>query len=587
MTWLLAFGSAWLIGLLGIAAAWPRHRRLRDSLSLILPLGLGLGLAATSAAYFFCAAFAPAPLAVSSVLEILVAIALVVVIRRRRRVSAQADGSFSGLSWASCLAATLLVQAAVAAVVVALRGFAASPFGLWDGWAIWNMHARFVASGNPGIGALARSPELIWTHPDYPMLIPASVALAWAICGAEIPLVPGLVSLLFAAATVCLLVGAVSRLRNALVGCVAGLVLLGTPFFLSQATAQYADIPLGFFILASCAALVISAQEGRGFLFLAGAAAGAAAWTKNEGMLFAMVAAACVAVSGAPARRRERLPVFLGGLFLALVPVVLFKGLVAPSNDVVSMSVASRLGQVADGSRHHKILSALMTELGRFGEWGSCPYIGLAATLLLSGRPRIGRPEKTVVCMLVLTLAGYYFIYLVTPRDLSWQLTFSLNRLLLQLWPSAIFLWALCLGFESAPKPAVGRRTLAVFVAANLVLGCLVLSALGRQLAPDELMEGKVDGSSVAVGLGQGWYGKEGGPGETWSWSKGRSELRIFVEGDTPGTSALEFRVRSLGTRVVTARFFGGIVWKGQVAEGYQEVEIPGLRLHRGINTIE
>jgi hypothetical protein len=45
-----------------------------------------------------------------------------------------------------------------------------------------------------------------------------------------------------------------------------------------------------------------------------------------------------------------------------------------------------------------------------------------------------------------LTLAGYFFIYLITPRDIYWHLRFSLNRLFLQLWPSAIFLFFVALG---------------------------------------------------------------------------------------------------------------------------------------------
>ena len=47
-----------------------------------------------------------------------------------------------------------------------------------------------------------------------------------------------------------------------------------------------------------------------------------------------------------------------------------------------------------------------------------------------------------------MTLAGYFFIYLITPRDIYWHLRFSLNRLFLQLWPSAIFLFFVALGSE-------------------------------------------------------------------------------------------------------------------------------------------
>ncbi|HYA98054.1 MAG TPA: hypothetical protein VEH49_08165, partial [Methylomirabilota bacterium] len=42
---------------------------------------------------------------------------------------------------------------------------------------------------------------------------------------------------------------------------------------------------------------------------------------------------------------------------------------------------------------------------------------------------------------LVLTLAGYFAVYLITPLDLNWHLRFSLGRLFLQVWPSALFLF--------------------------------------------------------------------------------------------------------------------------------------------------
>jgi hypothetical protein len=70
----------------------------------------------------------------------------------------------------------------------------------------------------------------------------------------------------------------------------------------------------------------------------------------------------------------------------------------------------------------------------------------------------VTREEKATVrasaAALVLTLAGYFFIYLITPRDIYWHLRFSLNRLFVQLWPSAIFVFFSALGCE----PLTTRR---------------------------------------------------------------------------------------------------------------------------------
>ena len=54
----------------------------------------------------------------------------------------------------------------------------------------------------------------------------------------------------------------------------------------------------------------------------------------------------------------------------------------------------------------------------------------------------------TALLALLLTLAGYFFAYLVTYQPLEWHLATSCDRLLLQLWPSFLFL-----AFFALPGP--------------------------------------------------------------------------------------------------------------------------------------
>ena len=56
--------------------------------------------------------------------------------------------------------------------------------GEWDAWSIWNLKARFIFRG----GAHWRdafSSVLGFSHPDYPLLIPLSVAGSWILTGKE------------------------------------------------------------------------------------------------------------------------------------------------------------------------------------------------------------------------------------------------------------------------------------------------------------------------------------------------------------------------------------------------------------------
>jgi len=43
-------------------------------------------------------------------------------------------------------------------------------------------------------------------------------------------------------------------------------------------------------------------------------------------------------------------------------------------------------------------------------------------------------------------------VYVITPNDLYWHLRFSLNRLFLQLWPAAIFLFFLSLSRQPSSE---------------------------------------------------------------------------------------------------------------------------------------
>lgn len=63
--------------------------------------------------------------------------------------------------------------------------------------------------------------------------------------------------------------------------------------------------------------------------------------------------------------------------------------------------------------------------------------------------------------MVVLQLGGYYLIYLITPHPVAWQLEFSLDRLLLHVYPVMLFLWfalvrdvAVVLGKPASAEPA-------------------------------------------------------------------------------------------------------------------------------------
>jgi|SRR3984957_14981738 len=356
------------------------------------------------------------------------------------------------------------VIALCSALYSAIIRILAYPHGYgWDAFSIWNLHARFLflggANWRDGFTTL-----LPWSHPDYPLLLPAVVAHFWSYLGYDDPTVPAVISLLFTFSTVALLLAALSMIRGRMSAMLGATTLLATPAFIEQGTSQYADVPLSFFILASIALLCLRddlarkdqahAERYSGLLALAGLAVGCAAWTKNEGLLFlcTLVLARLLTLLRFDVSRGNWISVAprIAPLVVATIPVLLliafFKHVIAPTGDLFSSS-ASTLHKLLDLSRYWAITRWYLKGFFRFGGW-----LLLPGTLLLIAYYAAARREKhaepqtgirTATLALALTLAGYFAVYLVTPYDIFWHLRFSLMRLFLQLWPSAIFLFFL------------------------------------------------------------------------------------------------------------------------------------------------
>ncbi|MGH2927286.1 MAG: glycosyltransferase family 39 protein, partial [Solirubrobacteraceae bacterium] len=290
---LLAVASAWLLGGLAVSVLWPRNRALRDDLPLILALGMGVGFGLTSTLFFFASLVGDHPLQISLPAEGLLLLGLTGWLRGRRAGAQATPRPLRRYSWLELGLATLFVQASLIALLVTFRAYSAEPYGSWDGWAIWNLHARMLFRGGGGWWTMLRQPAIAWSHLDYPLLVPASVARAWAFTGTDAPAVAALVSTCFGIATVWLLVAAAAKFCPPAVALTSGLLLLGTPFFVTFSSNEHADIPLGFFMLAAVVLITLSSQtpESRGLPALAGVVTGLAAWTKNEGLLFAAIVA--------------------------------------------------------------------------------------------------------------------------------------------------------------------------------------------------------------------------------------------------------------------------------------------------------
>jgi hypothetical protein len=431
-------------------------------------LSIGYGLGIFSVVFFLMRLLGATQLMVAD----LVVFALLIVSFLLRRTHATTPkalapviGKPAGPVWFHRVLNAAFVIAMASATYAAILRTLAHPHGDgWDPFSVWNLHARFLFLGGShwrdGFTSL-----LPGSHPDYPLLLSAAIAHFWTFLGHDSPAVPAIIGPVFTCITVGLLFSALSILRGSLQAMLATIVLVATPAFIEQGTSQYADVPLSFFYLATIVLLCLhdhDAVDDRsrrywGSLALAGLAAAFAAWTKNEGQLFlCAVVASRLFVLISPRRRRqarrEHLSpdpkdwIGLAALLILVAPAILFIAWFKhsmPSGDLLS-DPGSWLRKLSDPARYWVVIQWYMKAFFRFGHWviipGTLTLIAFWVVARKQNQSGLQPGIRTSILALVLTLAGYFAIYVITPNDIYWQLRFSLTRVLLQLWPSTIFL---------------------------------------------------------------------------------------------------------------------------------------------------
>jgi hypothetical protein len=259
--------------------------------------------------------------------------------------------------------------------------------------------------------------------------------------------------MLFTFATVGLLYSSVSILRSRTQGCLAALLLLGTKFFIVHGASQYADVPFGFFLLATLVLLAFTEvwpDDRPCLLALAGVTVGLSAWTKNEGLLLLLgvlvgYGLVIVRARGWHTGLRDARG-FAIGLAPVFAVVVYFKIWVAPPNDLMSAQGFRQTAErLLEGSRYLQVLTGVGQGFLEISPKGVIGLLLLAYWLCAgpaeAGPSRLG--AKTAAIVLSLILVGYATVLLAAPAPLLATNIRSIDRLLLQLWPSTLFAYFL------------------------------------------------------------------------------------------------------------------------------------------------
>lgn len=349
---------------------------------------------------------------------------------------------------------TAVVFAAVA--LAAMSGLAAAsfwfqwrtePHGQWDAWAVWNLHARAILRAAPDWTAILSS-DLAWSSPDYPLLVPISVARLWAYVGSESTAVPPLVAALFFSASIATLTIAIGQSCGWTAGLLSGAILIVPRTFVFQSGCQCADTPVAFFALVAVALIVMAgdALETRGALVAtAGLASGLTAWTKNEGQLLVVAMIGLLLILPRRFGLRAVL-LFAAGAAVPLSVVAWFKWRLAPPGLLGPQAVPGLLTRFTDEARWATLLDRTTQLLATWGGTQIAVFLVLAIVVALVARPTPPRWRRAAegLFLAAALMAGYLITYVIAPTSLdtmAWHIATSFDRLVTQIWPAVV--WSL------------------------------------------------------------------------------------------------------------------------------------------------
>jgi hypothetical protein len=419
-------------------------------LILRLFLGLGLGLGFSSALLFLWLLTIGRFHKSYMLLELLLCLFLVMlsaVNKKRRPKNLEPQGSRSDPGWISRLTASGFYLLLISGFSILILISFLYPHGNWDAWAIWNNRARFIFRGAENWRD-GFSPLLGWSHPDYPLLLPLSIARCWFYLGEETRWVPSALGLLFTLGTTGMVVSSLSLIKSRSQGYLAGILLLGTPFYLIHGASQYADIPLAFYFLSGIVLLSLSDQRpspSYGGSILAGLLIGFAAWTKNEGLVLAALIPLSLLFMGTSTRhwkpRWKPCLFFLVGLAPVLVLILYHKIQLAPANSFYALDRPEPLtAHLTDVGRYWTILIRFFKSALFFGQW-TFPLLPVLILYAVFARlsDQAAKKDLFPFVLILLQTGAFFLVFLLFPQDLTFYLDTTLDRLFLQLYPVLLF----------------------------------------------------------------------------------------------------------------------------------------------------
>jgi hypothetical protein len=330
--------------------------------------------------------------------------------------------------------------------------------GLWDAVAIYNVRGRLFYQRYDDFPSVLKEVSRS-SHPNYPLLLPGSLAAQHSFNRGYTPAAPRLTALTFVLALGALLYASLRPHVTSASASVAVAVVWGTPLIWVIGFGQMADVPVAYFLLG--AVVVVGSHCGESSerrlpAILGGFFLGCLIWTKNEGLVMAAIVLAVFALFNWRRWTRVRdVPVaaigaLAAGMLPALVALWIHKRDWAPGSGVEVFFSQDWLSRLTNWERWSRPLATVGTRLVKRDptfEWAYLwPVLSVGVVLAsLAGRWRRVRVAQFWAMCSVAVMLSWLPIYAITPYDQTWHINSSINRLMLQVYP--VLLGALVLAF--------------------------------------------------------------------------------------------------------------------------------------------
>ncbi|MBK9926061.1 MAG: hypothetical protein IPP66_12315 [Anaerolineales bacterium] len=310
------------------------------------------------------------------------------------------------------------------------------PLKDWDARSIWFFHAKMIyAAGSIGLSAGWQLPLVAFSHVDYPNLVPSIAAQITYILGYWNEYIPK-ISLFFILVPIVMWLFSFARKSISFV-----VLILIIPFSIHLWIWNgYMDGYLAMYVAVAMLLLGRYIQRNDSIdLYSSLACLAFVLCLKNEGVLALFAGVVSVAVAGFYMKKSRhadiRQHIFswrkIACAVIVLLPFVLwtfYKRSYGLSNDLkigTAESIANIIERMKDGSA---IL--IFEQTYKYIE-GSLLLFGLLYFVSIARNHAVPKMAVPALVTASIYYVGMFVVYLLTPYDLNWHLTFSANRTML------------------------------------------------------------------------------------------------------------------------------------------------------------